>query len=178
MSWADLMQCATVSERFLMIGDPGQIPPVVTIDVRRWETSPRAPHEAAPEVVLAEPALERDAVRRLASRLPAASARGGRFRQAVLRLRLRGIRRSRAPAASISPTAATAGRSLADGRPLVLTVPTPDHGPPIEVDHELASAAAAVVEELLAADADVRAASIRARRAPRATTSASPAATA
>jgi hypothetical protein len=42
MAWADLMQCATVSEHFLMIGDPGQIPPVVTIDVRRWETSPRA----------------------------------------------------------------------------------------------------------------------------------------
>ena len=47
-----------VSERFLMIGDPGQIPPVVTIDVRRWETSPRAPHEAAPAVVLSEPSLE------------------------------------------------------------------------------------------------------------------------
>ena len=58
MSWADLMQCALVSDRFLMIGDPGQIPPVVPIDVRRWETSPRAPHEAAPEVVLAEPSLE------------------------------------------------------------------------------------------------------------------------
>ncbi len=40
MSWADLMQCAPVSEKFLMIGDPGQIPPVVSIDVRR-ETSSR-----------------------------------------------------------------------------------------------------------------------------------------
>ena len=59
MSWADLMQCALVSDKFLMIGDPGQIPPVVPIDVRRWETSPRAPHEAAPEVVLAEPGTRR-----------------------------------------------------------------------------------------------------------------------
>ena len=57
MSWADLMQCALLSEAFLMIGDPGQIPPVVAIDVRRWETSPRAPHEAAPEIVLAEESL-------------------------------------------------------------------------------------------------------------------------
>ena len=57
MSWADLMQCALLSASFLMIGDPGQIPPVVTIDVRRWETSPRAPHEAAPEVVLADPSF-------------------------------------------------------------------------------------------------------------------------
>ena len=29
MAWADLMQCATVSERFLMIGDPGQMAPGV-----------------------------------------------------------------------------------------------------------------------------------------------------
>ena len=55
MSWADLMQCALLSPAYLMIGDPGQIPPVVTIDVRRWDTSPRAPHQAAPDVVLSEP---------------------------------------------------------------------------------------------------------------------------
>lgn len=57
MAWADLMQCATISEHFMMIGDPGQIPPVVSMDAH-WETSPRAPHKAAPEVVLGEAAYE------------------------------------------------------------------------------------------------------------------------
>ena len=56
MSWADLMQCALISEKYLMIGDPGQIPPVVSIDVRRWIPPSRAAR-GCPEVVLAEPEL-------------------------------------------------------------------------------------------------------------------------
>ncbi|MFF0945020.1 AAA domain-containing protein [Kocuria sp. CPCC 205300] len=154
MSWADMMQCALISEKFLMIGDPGQIPPVVTIDVRRWETSPRAPHEAAPSVVLGEPALE--GVRFVGSlpacrRLPHESVE---FVKPFYDFDFK---------AYVAPT--TRGvdfpsghrlAPLADGRPLVLTVPTPDHGPPIEVDHELAAAAAVVVEELLGSDAMVR----------------------
>jgi len=39
---------------------------------------------------------------------------------------------------------------------LVLTVPTPIHGPPIEVDEELARVASAIVGELLDAGAEVR----------------------
>ena len=57
MAWADLMQCANLSEKFYLIGDPGQIPPVVTIDVRRWQTAPRPPHKPAPEVVISDPDL-------------------------------------------------------------------------------------------------------------------------
>jgi hypothetical protein len=55
MAWADLMRCADLSERFMLIGDPGQIPPVTTIDVKRWGTSLRPPHKAAPEVVFEDP---------------------------------------------------------------------------------------------------------------------------
>ena len=79
-----------------MIGDPGQIPPVVTIDVRRWETSPRAPHEAAPEVVLADPSFA-DAIRRFAPACRRLPTRVGRVREAVLRLRLRRLRRAGRP---------------------------------------------------------------------------------
>jgi hypothetical protein len=57
MAWADFMLTGQVSERFLLIGDPGQIPPVVTIPVGRWETSPRAPHLPAPELILSDPGL-------------------------------------------------------------------------------------------------------------------------
>ncbi|OBK86358.1 AAA domain-containing protein [Mycolicibacter sinensis] len=153
MGWADLMQCAVVSDKFLMIGDPGQIPPVVTIDVRRWETSPRAPHEAAPEVILTEPMLE--SVRFVGSlpacrRLPHESIAFVKpfydfdF-EAYVPVGARGIEVSNAWAGDLS-----------SGRPLALTIPTPDHGPPIEVDHEIASAAAQVLGELLDAGAILR----------------------
>src|SRR5690606_7051929 len=39
MGWADFMLLGQVSERFVLIGDPGQIPPVVSVPVERWETS-------------------------------------------------------------------------------------------------------------------------------------------
>lgn len=52
MKWADMMRCSAVSERYLLIGDPGQIPPVTSVDVSRWGTSQRPPHKAVPEVVL------------------------------------------------------------------------------------------------------------------------------
>jgi hypothetical protein len=48
----NFMLCGQIAERFVLIGDPGQIPPVVALDVSRRETSPRAPHVAAPKIVL------------------------------------------------------------------------------------------------------------------------------
>lgn len=153
MSWADLMQCAVVSDKFLMIGDPGQIPPVVPIDVRRWETSPRAPHEAAPEVMLGEPSLE--SVRFVGSlpacrRLPNESVDFVKpfydfdF-EAYVAAGERGLELSNGW-----------GGALGAGRPLALTIPTPEHGPPIEVDHEIAEATAKVVAELLGGGCTLR----------------------
>lgn len=52
MKWADFMLLGQVSDRFILIGDPGQIPPVVSIDASRWETAPLAPHLPAPELLL------------------------------------------------------------------------------------------------------------------------------
>jgi hypothetical protein len=154
MSWADLMQCALLSDRFLMIGDPGQIPPVVTIDVRRWETSPRPPHEAAPAVVLNESSL---AGTRFVGSLPACR-----------RLPCESVEFVRpfydfdfeayVPQASRGVDL-VAGHRLAvlgDGRPLALSIPTPPQGPPMEVDLELAQAAATVVGELLDGTGTVR----------------------
>lgn len=155
MSWADLMQCAMVSGKFLMIGDPGQIPPVVPIDVRRWETSPRAPHEAAPEVVLAEPTLaSMSFVGSLPAcrRLPNESVDFVRpfydfdF-EAYVAAGARGVD---------LPNGHHWGGALGTGRPLAVTIPTPDNGPPIEVDHEIAAAAAKVLGDLLGGDVTLR----------------------
>ena len=164
MSWADLMQCAIISEKYLMIGDPGQIPPVVSIDVRRWDTSPRAPHEAAPEVVLAEPALESVAfVGALPAcrRLPHESVDFVKpfydfdFEAYVAR----GVR--------AVELANGWGDALASGRPLALTIPTPDHGPPIEVDHQIAQSAANIVDDLLGGETVLRFGDLRRDLEPR-----------
>jgi hypothetical protein len=58
MPWSDFMRCAELSDRFLMIGDPGQIEPVTTIDVARWGTSDRPPHKATPAVVISDPQFD------------------------------------------------------------------------------------------------------------------------
>lgn len=153
MSWADLMQCALVSERFLMIGDPGQIPPVVPIDVRRWETSPRAPHQAAPEVVLGEPSLESvrfegslPACRRLPNEAVEFVKPFYDFDfEAYIPAGDRGLDHSNGW-----------GDALEAGRPLALTLPTPERGPPIEVDHAISDAAAKVVRQLLGGGSTLR----------------------
>ena len=60
MTWADFLTLRGISSRFIFIGDPGQIPPTVTISVDRWEVSPDAPHRATPDVVFENPDLASD----------------------------------------------------------------------------------------------------------------------
>ncbi len=55
MTYVDLALLASISERFVLIGDPGQIPPVVTTRTERWETSPLPPHRPAPDILLRRP---------------------------------------------------------------------------------------------------------------------------
>lgn len=155
MGWADLMQCATVSGRFLMIGDPGQIPPVVTIEVKRWETSPRAPHQAAPEVVLAEPEL---AQVRLVGSLPACRRlphEAVDFVRPFYDFDFAAYVEPGAHALDL-PGAHRWCEPLGSGQPLALTIPTPGHGPPTEVDHEVARAASGVTRDLLTSRATLR----------------------
>ena len=63
MTWADFLTLRDVASRYALIGDPGQIPPVVTIDVDRWEVSPVAPHRPAPDVILDSAELEPETTR-------------------------------------------------------------------------------------------------------------------
>ena len=53
-------QIANLASRFLLVGDPGQIAPVITCDVARWQADPAGPHVASPQALLARhPALPR-----------------------------------------------------------------------------------------------------------------------
>jgi len=153
MGWADLMQCALISGSFLMIGDPGQIPPVVTIDVRRWETSPRAPHLPAPDVVLAEPQLRAEC---LLGSLPACRRLPHEAVDFVRPFYDFAFHAYVRPGARAVETDAHWGAPLERGLPVALTLPTPAHGPPAEVDQALAEMAARVVVDLLEEGALVR----------------------
>jgi hypothetical protein len=53
MPWADFATLPHVAANFMLIGDPGQIQPIVTVDTSRWEVAPVPPHRPAPEVLLA-----------------------------------------------------------------------------------------------------------------------------
>src|SRR5919206_920879 len=65
MTYADLGALGPLSAQIVLVGDPGQIAPVVTGDSRRWQHWAAGPQRAAPEALMA---AYPDAVTRL--RLP------------------------------------------------------------------------------------------------------------
>lgn len=158
MTWADFLTLRDVAKRYVMIGDPGQIPPTVTIAVDRWEISLSAPHLPAPEVALNNTEL-RDITTILelptCHRLPAdsvdlvqgfydfsfaaAAKPGERFLRPSKKLDL-----------SISVDRAV--QQLDGHSTVILTLPTGDDGVPTEPDSELADAVAGVVDRLFKLD--------------------------
>lgn len=53
MTWADLGALGAVAAQIVLVGDPGQIAPVVTAQARRWQHSPTGPHRPAPDALRA-----------------------------------------------------------------------------------------------------------------------------
>lgn len=49
-TYSDLASAADSFDQLVMVGDPGQIGPVVSIETRAWESMRYAPHLSAPEV--------------------------------------------------------------------------------------------------------------------------------
>jgi hypothetical protein len=152
MAWKDFMLCGQVAERFVLIGDPGQIPPVITLDVSRWETSPRPPHVSAPDVIAADGRIDF---------LPLSLPASRRLPHDAVRL----IRpfydfdfesysapRERAVIVDRGGNAAhdRAIDLLRAGSVVGVTLPTPSSGPPLEKDDEIARVTVEVVRRVLA----------------------------
>jgi len=152
IAWADFMLLRGVAARFVLIGDPGQIPPVVSIATDRWETSPNAPHISTPELLVEQGILgaqleELPGSRRLPPdavelvnefydfEFGAFAGEGERY----VRLRGHGGRGPIDRALDL----------LADASVVGVTIPTPDDGPPVEVDDEIANGVAKLVARLL-----------------------------
>ena len=160
MAWADLMQCANLSEKFYLIGDPGQIPPVVTIDVRRWQTAPRPPHKPAPEVVISDPDLLKTAfVGALPAcrRLPFESVEFVKpFYSFDFHAYAKpGERKIIFNKAQSSNSLNQLFASLQSGQPAIATLETPEDGPALEVDTELAIKVTKIIDALLESDTQI-----------------------
>ena len=157
LAWADFMHLGRFAGRFVLIGDPGQIPPVVTVETGRWETAPRPPHRAAPELILAEKKRWRDL---LSLDLPATrrlpydtvgyidSFYDFKFR-AFARDGERGVRSQGRQKDGIDAAIGL----LDSGSVVAITLPTSAEGPPLEEDPEIAALAVDVARRLLARSA-------------------------
>lgn len=153
ISWSDLLLLRGLAPRIVLIGDPGQIPPVVPIDTERWETAPAAPHRPAPEHFLTQ--TDDVAAHALpgSRRLPADSVGlvrnfydfdFGAFAEPGERfIRVEGDSTPTGRAIS-----ALGERSISS-----LLVPTDDSGPPVEVDDEIATVIATMISSILDAGA-------------------------
>lgn len=53
LTFADLGALGALADQFVLVGDPGQISPVVTGSTRRWDASPTGPHLPAPQALIA-----------------------------------------------------------------------------------------------------------------------------
>lgn len=53
LTYADWLALAPLAQQCVLVGDPGQIDPVVTVDTSRWDRMVRAPHRPAPEALQA-----------------------------------------------------------------------------------------------------------------------------
>lgn len=162
MKWADMMLCSAVSDKYLLIGDPGQIPPVTNIDVARWGTSDRPPSRAVPDVVL-EKMPDDSIIGSLPAvrRLPLASVQyvqpfyDFEF-EAFAEQSDRTFVFSNSPREGESVHADSDVDSvlelLTSFEPVLATLPTPIDGPPAENDKEIALAVRRLCESLVQKD--------------------------
>lgn len=163
MKWADMMLCSSVSDKYLLIGDPGQIPPVTNIDVSRWGTSNRPPSRAVPDVVL-EKMPDDSVVGSLPAvrRLPMASVDYVKpfydfdfeaFAEKDDRVYVfKNELREGASLTFDSPLEPHVLESLSSFEPILVTIPTPDDGPPAENDRDIALAVRRICKALVNLD--------------------------
>jgi hypothetical protein len=146
MPWSTFLQVSNLAPRFALIGDAGQIPPVVPVDARRWETSPVPPHWSSPETFAvrgSSPKVSFDSLD-VVWRLPFESIEyiKGFYDDRGIAVREQARPREReltfTPASGSDPH--TAGIHKAKfGLPVVFEIDNDENGPPLDRDLGIAS---------------------------------------
>ncbi len=152
LGWADFMLLSTVAKTFILVGDPGQIAPVVSLDTARWETARLPPHRPAPELMLRDAGLAPLVLSLpVTTRLPYdTAALVGRFYDFEFGAWAGPGDRCLKLTPSRRPDAVDAALDLlSTGSIAGLTLPTPGGGAPADDDPELAIAAARLVARLV-----------------------------
>jgi hypothetical protein len=160
LKMADFLPLCQVADCFILIGDPGQIPPVVTVDAARWATSLVPPHFATPDVLLERQLVEAESSMKTmpaTRRLPhdtaelvqefydfnfASHAQPGE-RELLFKKSLPGALKGLSDV-------------LSAGSVVGATIATDKHGPPLEADRKLAATASQIVDAVLQAKTNVR----------------------
>ena len=154
MTWASFMTVKETAPRYVLIGDPGQIPPTVTVDCDRWETSSAPPHYPAPRVMLEAQGLQSHITQlelETCRRLPHDSVELVKmfYDFDFGALAKPGERYVKATREGAGDSIDVAIDRLLEHSTVILTYPTDETGAPIETDHELAGFVADVAARLL-----------------------------
>jgi hypothetical protein len=160
MSWAAFMQLSSLSSNFVLIGDGGQIDPVVTVDTGRWESSKFPPHWPAPNTVaLRKSALGekyKETQLNYCWRLPRNSVEYIKPFYEQLALEVLPVPAAdervltfTTKAPNVDSTLQNALELSRDGSPVLVTIPDETNGTPVNADKALAKEIAAALRQLL-----------------------------
>lgn len=154
MTWAAFLTVKQTAPRYVLIGDPGQIPPTVTVDCDRWETSITAPHYPAPQVMLDAEGLQAHITKLeldTCRRLPYDSVELIKmFYDFDFYAHAKpGERYVKASKSGNGDSVDAVIDLLQKHSTVILTYPTDETGAPIETDRELAEFVAEVASRLL-----------------------------
>ena len=160
MSWASFMQLSSLSSNFVLIGDGGQIDPVVTVDTSRWESSKFPPHWPAPKTVaLRKTTLGnkyKEAQLNYCWRLPRNSV--DYIKPFYEQLELEVLPVPNVDERVLTFTTQPSGADIVlhnaldlsrDGSPVLVTIPDETNGTPVNADRALAKEIALALELLL-----------------------------
>lgn len=158
MAWATFMQVSCLGARFILIGDEGQIDPVVPVDASRWDVATFPPQWPAPKVLqsLGVSTYGEDYLRKELEycwRLPYESIefiepfyeRLGLHVKPVAQAGDRSLTFGQAPQGEHAKVL----NMMADGAPTLVTLPSAEVGSPLDADLAVAKAIAQTLHALL-----------------------------
>jgi hypothetical protein len=164
MAWATFMQVSCLGSRFILIGDEGQIDPVVPVDASRWHTAKFPPHWPAPKTLarLGEDTYGPDYLRTVLEycwwlpfeSIPYIDAFYKRLQLEVKPVAAPGDRSLELEVTSNQePRLKNVLAMMSNGEPVLATVPNAETGAPLDADRTIANAIRDTLQALFDSEA-------------------------